>query len=577
MLISSYFQPIVDLATCDIYGYEMLARGAGEYFYPDKIFQYAKENNAEWEIECNCRIAALNKISSLDKTYNDKFFFLNVSPNVFNNPEFVSGFTSNYIKQQGLNHRKIVLEITETATIEHYEVFEQLIKHYVEQGFKVALDDFGAGHSGLTTLVAMTPHYMKVDKDIIIGINCSAYKQKLLKTLCNFASDVGSYVLAEGIENFKDLETVYRLGVRYVQGYFLGRPSPFAEELTSEKKDILNQLISRLKISEISTVLFLKDIIIVPDVFTHETLTCGELDLFFKRNQMVDHIIITRDDYPIKLVTRQMFYKYLSGRFGFAIFSSKFVEDIVDMDFLTINKNVDLLTIKKIALNRKGNEAFDPIVIVNNSGYFYGTITMKKLIEKAIDLEIFNATDQNPLTYLPGNGSIKKWLTNLMNKPEYTIVYIDIDHFKQYNDCYGFSCGDSMILLVADILKEFKMESSDKILAGHIGGDDFIMLTDEIIDENVLINICKEFDRRKIELFNEKDIDNSVYKTVDRDGTIKHYPLTTISLAAFTNYNFNKNININELGQYVASLKTKAKQQSYSSGKSGYIFERRIY
>ena len=90
---------------------------------------------------------------------------------------------------------------------------------------------------------------------------------------------------------------------------------------------------------------------------------------------MVDHIIITRDDYPIKLVTRQMFYKYLSGRFGFAIFSSKFVEDIVDMDFLTINKNVDLLTIKKIALNRKGNEAFDPIVIVNNSGYFYGTIT----------------------------------------------------------------------------------------------------------------------------------------------------------------------------------------------------------
>lgn len=395
--INSWFQPIIDLFTNSVYAYEMLARGEGEYFNPGSLFDAASRFNLEWELEYACRLAALKKITSLDSQFSDCNFFLNVSPHIFNNPEFKSGFTSSYLKKHGLNHRNIVLEITETTSIEHYSVFEQLIKHYVEQGFKVALDDFGAGHSGLMTLIAMTPHFMKIDREIINGISSSPYKQNLLRTLCHFASDVGSNVLAEGIENHEDLETVFRLGVRYVQGFYLGKPSPQPLGLKEEKKKVIQDLFGRYKISDFSTSLFLNDILITPPSFTYHTMTGRELNTFFKRNQMADHVVILKEGKLKRLITRQTFYKHMRGRFCYVLYSRSYVEDMIDSDSLSIEENVDLLTIKEIALARNGNDAFDPIVIVDDKGKISGTITMKKLIEKAIELEIYNAMNQNPL------------------------------------------------------------------------------------------------------------------------------------------------------------------------------------
>lgn len=575
--IDSWFQPIVDLFTNSIYAYEMLARGEREFFSPGKMFAAAEQNDMEWEIEYACRLAALEKISKLDNSFNDTFFFLNVSPHIFNNPEFKSGFTTNFLKDHGLDHRKIVLEITEKATIERYSLFEELIKHYVEQGFKVALDDFGAGHSGLATLVAMTPHYMKVDRDIINGISTSPYKQNLLKTLSRFASEVGSNVLAEGIETFEDLETVFRLGVRYVQGFYLGRPSPGPERLNPDVKHKLDGLISRFRISDISTTSFLNDIIIRPDTFPVATLNCRDLDIFFKRNQMADHIVVTRDNIPERLITRQAFYKVLSGRFGFSLYSKHIAEDIIRNDFLTIRDDIDLLTIKKIALGRNGNDAFDPIVIIDRNGVLTGTITMKKLIEKAIDLEILNAINQNPLTLLPGNSTIRMKMEQLSEMDTFSIIYIDIDHFKQYNDSYGFDMGDRMITLLSDILKEFRLASREDIFLGHIGGDDFILIFQSVIDENSLERICGDFDSRKKDLFNPQDRERGAYSGINRQGEDKEYPLTTISLAAFSSSNFNRTVKAGELAHYAAELKKIVKTNNYISGRSSFIYERRIY
>lgn len=575
--INSYFQPILDLFSSSIYGYEMLARGKGPFFSPAEMFVSAEKNKIGWKLEYACRLAALKKIQSLDKSYNDKHFFLNVSPNIFNNPDFKSGFTSKYIKEHGLNHRRIVLEITETASISHYDSFEKLVKHYVEQGFKVALDDFGAGHSGLTTLVAMTPHFMKIDREIIRGIDSNPYKQNLVKTLCSFASTVGSNILAEGIETFEELESVYRLGVRYVQGFYIGRPSNQPEKLHQEVLVSLNKLRMRYRITENATNSFLNDIVIKPDTFSENTLTCSDLDLFFKRNQMTDHVVITTDSVPLRLITRQNFYRFISGRFGYSLYSKLKIEQVISNDFLLIENSLDLLAIKEIALNRNGNEAFDPIVIINEDGGLIGTITMKKLIEKAIDLEVYNAVNQNPLTFLPGNRAIRSWLNQISLYQEYSIVYIDIDHFKQYNDRYGFYCGDKMITLLSDILKRFKQDYVGEILLGHIGGDDFIMVFYSSITENLLKEICKEFDSRKIELFDLDDISQSKYEAVSRNGEKKDYPLTTISLSAFSNINFPQKICSAELAQYASELKSKVKKENYTSGKSGYIYERRIY
>ena len=156
-------------------------------------------------------------------------------------------------------------------------------------------------------------------------------------------------------------------------------------------------------------------------------------------------------------------------------------------------------------------------------------------------------------------------------------MYIDIDNFKQFNDTYGFSNGDIMITFLVDILKELKKITVQKINLGHIGGDDFILILHSHITVEFLNSICDNFDTRKTDLFSEKDVIDKKYQAVNREGQIKTYPLTTISLAAFSNTNFIKTISPRELGHYAAELKSKVKKENFLRGKSGFIYERRIH
>ncbi|MFW5768652.1 MAG: EAL domain-containing protein, partial [Spirochaetota bacterium] len=197
--ITPHFQPIFDLYTGDIFGYEILSRGEHPFENPATMFERAREYGLAWELEYACRIQALKSIADLPASFKTKYFFLNVSPHIFNNPEFLKGFTPSDLKVLGIDLNKIVIEITETSSIEDYRGFERLIRYYVEQGFHVALDDFGAGHSGLITLVAMTPHFLKLDRAVISDIHLNSYKQNLVKAIASFAGSVETHMIAEGI------------------------------------------------------------------------------------------------------------------------------------------------------------------------------------------------------------------------------------------------------------------------------------------------------------------------------------------------------------------------------------------
>ena len=204
--ITPYFQPIYDLYTGDIFGYEVLSRGEPPFINPVHMFQKAEELDLILELEYACRLVALQKIASLPNEFKQKKFFLNVSPLIFNNPSFSQGFSMGELKEIGIDFQNIIIEITESSSVEDYSGFEKLIHHYVEQGFQVALDDFGAGHSGLVTLVAMTPHFLKLDRAIISNIHFSSYKQKLIKAISSFSTNVETYMIGEGIEKIEELE-----------------------------------------------------------------------------------------------------------------------------------------------------------------------------------------------------------------------------------------------------------------------------------------------------------------------------------------------------------------------------------
>lgn len=575
--ITSYLQPIVDLYLGEIYGYELLARGKPPFFTPDCLFDAARRFDSLAQLEDACRTAALEKAAATRRQLAGKKFFINVSPEVFSEGRFHLDFTMEQLASYGLSGNDIVLEITETASVEDYENFELAIRRYVQEGFSIALDDFGSGHSGLITLVATTPHIMKIDKELVSGLHRSGYKQSLVKAIAEFADSVGSSVLVEGVETVDELRTAYRMGVRYAQGFYFARPAPEPVDVVDEERHLeMLGFMEEYTRHSYSVDLSINRMVARPATIDARTTTGRELDEFFRIHNSVSHVVWTDErDAPLGMITRQEFYSRISGRYGFAVFQNKAVDALVKRDMLVVEEQTDLRVMGKLAMARSEAELYDPVVVVDRRGALVGTITMKKVISRAFDTEVKFATNANPLTSLPGNVVINVWLEELLHREEYTIAYLDLDRFKEFNDEYGFAAGDRMIKLVGELLSEQIQHYSGISRVGHIGGDDFILLFEGPVEEVFFAELVQAFDRRKLGLFDSEDLRRGCFFSTNRRGQSEEIPLVTLSVAIVTNCNFLCPPHPGKLGQSVAHLKKRVKELNAERRTSGYSFERR--
>ncbi len=126
---------------------------------------------------------------------------------------------------------RVVLEITEKYAIENYALFGEAVRNFTEMGIAIAVDDIGAGHSGLEKIANLNPKFLKFDMELVRDIDASYVRQEMVKALKSFSDKMGSTIIAEGIERQEELDTLLVLGVDHGQGFLLGRPeSGFGEK-----------------------------------------------------------------------------------------------------------------------------------------------------------------------------------------------------------------------------------------------------------------------------------------------------------------------------------------------------------
>jgi diguanylate cyclase (GGDEF)-like protein len=166
----------------------------------------------------------------------------------------------------------------------------------------------------------------------------------------------------------------------------------------------------------------------------------------------------------------------------------------------------------------------------------------------------------NPLTGLPGNLEIQAEINSLLErKSEFSLIYVDLDNFKAFNDVYGFARGDLAIKLTADILTdEVRGYGGNTEFIGHIGGDDFIVITELQKAERICKGIIEQFDRRIKELYNGADVERGYICTTNRIGEHIEYSIMSISLAVITNIDCRFRNHL-ELAESAAELKKKVK------------------
>ena len=238
--IDYHFQPIVNAHTGEIFGYEALMRPQavdGIKLSPLDVLDIAKQMDMLYSVEHITFWKTLKILSENQDFFHNRKLFINCIPNALLSDDEYNDLADKY----GVLFDKLVVEVTEENP-----VFESAInvinKRYREKNAQVALDDYGTGYSNDSTLLAVKPSCIKIDRSIMSGIDKNPQKQHLVANMINFAAQHEIMVLGEGVETFEELETSIALGVDLIQGYVVCRPT--AVLMLEIPSEIKNRIIS---------------------------------------------------------------------------------------------------------------------------------------------------------------------------------------------------------------------------------------------------------------------------------------------------------------------------------------------
>lgn len=218
--IKTLYQPILDLSTRRVVGYEALTRSLDENFFsePALIFALGRQSGRIKELDKICVDCALRTGQALPP---ERKLFLNLNHETLLDRRVMKSLFS---EKGGIGYKNIVIEVTEQSILRSFERMRDALLELKEQGVAVAIDDVGGGAVSLRDVALLRPDYIKFDRSLIRQIDANVTKQQIVLSMILFANGIQAKTTAEGIETPEELKTVMMCGVNLAQGYYLGRP-----------------------------------------------------------------------------------------------------------------------------------------------------------------------------------------------------------------------------------------------------------------------------------------------------------------------------------------------------------------
>ena len=306
---------------------------------------------------------------------------------------------------------------------------------------------------------------------------------------------------------------------------------------------------------------------------------------------MIQEIYIIDDDETSVLVFRELFkndteYKFISVKSEQIDVALKNIPTIIIINEDAID--VDTVELCKKIRNDDDNSITPVIVVSSNTDKEHRIEILKESVEyyikKPVNAQYLYYTIKNlgrllsinrrisPLTGLPGNVQIHAELKKrISNREKFSVLYLDLDNFKAYNDVYGFLKGDEIIKYTADtIVRCVHNCIHEGAFVGHIGGDDFIAIVPILNCDEICKNIIASFDAHVTKFFTEEDVEKGYIEVANRKGIIEQFPLTSISIGV-VEADVGRFANMLEIGEVGAQVKHNAKSVMGSS----YFIDRR--
>jgi len=529
-LLYPLFQPIIDMRSGCIHGYEGLIRGPsdGPLHSPLTLFKLARAHGLTVKVEHLCRQVVLEQFAALRLPGK---LFLNVSPECLLQPEARRGETLEYIQRLGLDPQRVIIELTESQPTYDYDLLREAVEHYRSMGFRIAIDDLGEGFSSLRLWSELRPEYVKIDMHFVQGINQDPVKRQFVHSIQEIAQKSATEVIAEGIETQAELLLIRELGIDFGQGYHIARPhgNP-ATTLSAEVAKTLSHGAAR-PCPERSAVgrrapTALKLLRTVPTA-TPDTKNSDIYELFLG-DPKLQIVPVLEDGKPIGTINRYTMIDRLARPYQRELYEKKSCTSFMDPNPLLADKNTSVQDLSHIIVEADPHHLFNGFIITDQ-GRYLGMGTGHDLMREITQMQINAARYANPLTQLPGNVPINEHIDRLLQDGvQFHACYCDLDHFKPFNDVYGYRRGDEVIQMSGNILAAHCDPNLDFV--GHIGGDDFIVLFQSADWERRCRAILDGFAAQIQDFYSLEDRERGGYLSEDRQGKKVFHPLISLSL-----------------------------------------------
>ena len=499
--LSAVFQPIIDFDDGAILGYEGLIRGpAGTPLEtPFALFSQALAEGCALELEQAAARTCINAFAKLDF---DGKLFLNFSAGAILQLADAQEDTLALLRHRGVDPQRIVIELTEQSTILDVASFLPVISTLRAAGAQFALDDYGTANASMNLWVRLQPDVVKIDRFFIHGIATDSLKFEAVRAMQHFANASGARLVAEGIEDEADLIVVRDMGIGCGQGFFFGRPhAQPASSVTDDARDALRAghiavfpetTRTASSASPSGGMASAKMMVHAPALPRHATNN-DVLELF---NRLPDlhAVAVVEHDEPVALINRRSFMDRYALPYHRELFGKRPCLQFANASPVIIEQSMTVEQMAKLLASDDQRYLADGFVITDNHGKYAGLGTGEKLVRAVTEVRIEAARYANPLTFLPGNIPISSHIARLLGHDAgFYACYVDLNHFKPFNDQYGYWQGDEVLKFAAAVLADVCDPTRDFL--GHVGGDDFLILfQSEDWKERVL---------RAIHLFNE--------------------------------------------------------------------------
>lgn len=599
------YQPKMAINGRDIIGMEALVRwqrpGHGT-IPPDRFIAVAEENG----LIVRLGTYVLKEACRQNKAWQDAGMqklkvAVNLSARQLRDNAFVPLVTQ-ILAETGLDPRCLELELTESALMgDSSDTICKLLR-LKEMGISISVDDFGTGYSSLSYLKHLPIDTIKVDRSFVRDIVNDPDDAAIVDAIVAMAHALKLNVIAEGVETAEQLEFLRQRKCQQAQGYYFARPldslqfeafisqgrslgdmtvstpeassGQVAESVLPGPEEVSGNVCGGEAVVESAGTEYIGDIsIAVPPANPGDNLAA--VLKRFQGDPALQVLPVVDDGQAVGIINRSTFLEeHVIGMNGFAfhINHSRKMRDLMAPIRLVLEADVRIRDAARAFQSREPDVRVDNIC-VTRSGIYHGVVDVNRFISAITDINLTLAKGANPLTGLPGNESIQREINDrLASGEDFDIAYIDIDNFKPFNDYYGFQRGDVVIKTIGEIILAVTRSSGEGLhcFCGHIGGDDFIIISGPHHAEYISSRVINTLERHLPLFHGEEDFVAGCYSAVNRKGEEETFGLLSISIGIV-------NTRLTPVSSYaqLASISTEVKKAAKKLPGSSVVINRR--